>query len=84
MYVYHYSRNYINKYFILTYNITLILQPQDSLPDIFIWLVSERRRLAYYRIPARHIIYSDNSEERGKFCGKMQTLFFKVVPICNQ
>ncbi|CAH2035369.1 unnamed protein product, partial [Iphiclides podalirius] len=50
---------------------------QQAMPDIFIWMISNGKRLAYYRIPARDIIYSDNSQERGRFCGKMQTLFMK-------
>ncbi|XP_041986381.1 otoferlin [Aricia agestis] len=51
--------------------------PQHSLPDVFIWLISNGKRLAYQRIPARDIMYSENSDEAGKFCGKMQTLFLK-------
>ncbi|XP_035446116.2 otoferlin isoform X5 [Spodoptera frugiperda] len=50
---------------------------QHALPDIFIWLISNGKRLAYQRIPARDIIYSDFSDESGKYCGKMQTLFLK-------
>ncbi|CAG4962252.1 unnamed protein product [Parnassius apollo] len=50
---------------------------QPAMPDVFIWMISNGKRLAYYRIPARDIIYSEYSEESGKFCGKMQTLFLK-------
>ncbi|XP_068632419.1 otoferlin-like [Battus philenor] len=50
---------------------------QQAMPDIFIWMISNGKRLAYYRVPARDIIYSDHSEESGKFCGKMQTLNLK-------
>jgi hypothetical protein len=32
---------------------TLIFQPQHALPDIFIWMISGARRVAYHRIPAR-------------------------------
>ncbi|CAB3259049.1 unnamed protein product [Arctia plantaginis] len=50
---------------------------QCAMPDVFIWLVSNGKRLAYHRIPARDIIYSEFPDECGKFCGKMQTLFLK-------
>lgn len=48
------------------------------MPDIFIWMISNGKRLAYHRISARDIIYSDFPDECGKHCGKMQTLFLKV------
>ncbi|KAJ2954509.1 hypothetical protein O0L34_g2790 [Tuta absoluta] len=50
---------------------------QHAMPDVFIWMISNGKRLAYHRIPARDIIYSDHAEESGKYCGKMQTLFLK-------
>lgn len=56
----------------------LFLQPQHALPDVFIWLISGGRRVAYHRIPARDIVYSIVDEECGKFCGKSQTMFLKV------
>ena len=34
--------------------------------------------MAYARISARDLIYSASPEERGKDCGKIQTLFLKV------
>lgn len=48
------------------------------MPDIFIWMISNGKRLAYHRIPARDIIYSEFAQESGKCCGKMQTVFLKV------
>ncbi|XP_053624309.1 otoferlin-like isoform X2 [Plodia interpunctella] len=50
---------------------------QHAMPDIFIWMISNGKRLAYQRIPARDVIYSDIPDECGKNCGKMQTLFLK-------
>ncbi|XP_038216884.1 otoferlin-like [Zerene cesonia] len=50
---------------------------QHAMPDIFIWMISNGKRLAYQRIPARDIIYSDRPDEVGRLCGKMQTLFLK-------
>ena len=54
------------------------LQPQHSVPDVFIWLISGNKRLAYQRINARHLLYSMIEEEKGKNCGVLQTLFLKV------
>ncbi|KAJ0183679.1 hypothetical protein K1T71_000102 [Dendrolimus kikuchii] len=50
---------------------------QPAMPDVFIWLISNGKRLAYHRIPARDIIYSELDQESGKYCGKMQTIFLK-------
>ncbi|CAK1554752.1 unnamed protein product [Leptosia nina] len=50
---------------------------QHAMPDIFIWMISNGKRIAYQRIPARDIIYSDRPDEIGRLCGKMQTLFLK-------
>ncbi|XP_047040376.1 otoferlin-like [Helicoverpa zea] len=50
---------------------------QHALPDVFIWLISNGKRLAYHRVQARDIIYSDYTNECGKLCGKMQTIFLK-------
>ncbi|XP_076380507.1 otoferlin isoform X2 [Megalopta genalis] len=56
----------------------LIEDPQDSLPDVFIWVISGGRRVAYHRIPGRDLIYSIVDEECGKYCGKIQTMFLKL------
>lgn len=53
-------------------------QPQHSLPDIFLWMVSNGKRVAYQRIMARHLIYSVADEECGKFCSKVHSVFLKV------
>lgn len=55
-----------------------IFQPQHSLPDIFLWMVSNGKRVAYQRIMARHLIYSVADEECGKYCSKVHDLFLKV------
>ena len=55
-----------------------LFQPQHGLPDMFIWLLSGTKRLAYQRISARHLLYSMTEEEKGKNSGSLQTLFLKV------
>jgi len=53
-------------------------EPQHALPDIFIWLLQNNKRVAYHRLPAKLLIYSPNDEEAGKDCSTVQTLFLKV------
>ena len=55
-----------------------MFQPQHALPDLFIWLISNSKRVAYHRLPARQLIYSIVDEERGKDCGKVITLLLRV------
>ncbi|XP_056404371.1 fer-1-like protein 4 [Hyla sarda] len=52
--------------------------PQCTLPDILIWMFSNNKRLAYTRIPAQNILYSVVEEEKGKDCGKISTVYFKI------
>ncbi|ROT67741.1 hypothetical protein C7M84_014164 [Penaeus vannamei] len=56
----------------------LVEDPQHSLPDVFLWMISGGKRVAYQRIPTRHLIYSPVDLERGKSCGVTQTLFLKL------
>uniref|UniRef100_A0A8C2FY98 Fer-1 like family member 6 n=1 Tax=Cyprinus carpio TaxID=7962 RepID=A0A8C2FY98_CYPCA len=55
----------------------LVEEPQHTLPDVFVCLVSNHKRLAYARIPARHLLFSESPEQRGQDCGKIKTLFLK-------
>uniref|UniRef100_A0A673ZL60 Fer-1 like family member 6 n=1 Tax=Salmo trutta TaxID=8032 RepID=A0A673ZL60_SALTR len=51
--------------------------PQHTIPDVFVWMLSNNKRVAYARISARDLLYSASPEERGKDCGKIQTLYLK-------
>ncbi|NXC43316.1 FR1L4 protein, partial [Penelope pileata] len=53
-------------------------EPQCTLPDVLIWMLSNNQRVAYARIPAQNILYSVVEEEKGKDCAKIQTVFLKV------
>lgn len=57
------------------------LQPQHTLPDVFVWLLSNNKRVAGTRVQARDLLYSSNQEEQGVHCGKVITLFLKVTEI---
>ncbi|XP_041427025.1 myoferlin-like [Xenopus laevis] len=53
-------------------------EPQNSMPDIIIWMIKAEKRVAYARIPAHQILFSKTGGEAcGKFCGKIQTIFLK-------
>ncbi|XP_015214984.2 fer-1-like protein 6 isoform X2 [Lepisosteus oculatus] len=56
----------------------LVEEPQHTIPDIFVWMLSNNKRVAYARIPARDLVYSESDNERGKDCGKIKTLFLKM------
>ncbi|XP_018585008.2 fer-1-like protein 6 [Scleropages formosus] len=55
----------------------LVEEPQHTIPDVFVWMLSNNKRVAYARIPARDLLYSANPQERGRDCGKIKTLFLK-------
>ncbi|XP_044153214.1 myoferlin isoform X8 [Bufo gargarizans] len=53
-------------------------EPQNSMPDVIIWMIRAEKRLAYARIPAHQVLFSSTSEEAcGKYCGKTQTIFLQ-------
>uniref|UniRef100_A0A3Q3WWF6 Otoferlin n=1 Tax=Mola mola TaxID=94237 RepID=A0A3Q3WWF6_MOLML len=53
-------------------------EPQHSIPDVFIWMMSNNKRIAYARIPSKDILHSVVDEERGKDCGKVKAVFLKL------
>ncbi|CAF3639300.1 unnamed protein product [Adineta steineri] len=55
----------------------LQLEPQNSIPDVIIWLISNGKRYAYYRLPANEVFYSNNIDRCGYLCGKVQTITLK-------
>lgn len=59
-------------------NPALCLQPQPPLPDVLVWMFSGQRRVAYARIPAQDVLFSVVEEERGRDCGKIQSLLLTV------
>ncbi|CAF98669.1 unnamed protein product, partial [Tetraodon nigroviridis] len=53
-------------------------EPQNSMPDVIIWMLRGEKRVAYARVPANEILYSNFSEQaRGKHCGRTQTIFMQ-------
>uniref|UniRef100_H3AYF6 C2 domain-containing protein n=1 Tax=Latimeria chalumnae TaxID=7897 RepID=H3AYF6_LATCH len=58
-------------------------ETQNTIPDIIIWMLSNNRHMAYTCIPARTILFSVAQQERGKDCGKIQTVFLKAPGLQN-
>lgn len=56
----------------------LIDDPQHALPDIFIWMIANGKRVAYHRVSARDLIFSTVEDECGIQCGKVQTIILKL------
>lgn len=48
------------------------------MPDVFIWLIANGKRIAYHRIFARDLIYSMIEEECGIHCGNVQTIMLRL------
>ncbi|XP_061500462.1 otoferlin [Anopheles gambiae] len=56
----------------------LVEDPQHALPDVFVWMIANGKRVAYHRLDARDLLYSTIEEETGVHCGKVQTVFLKL------
>nr|XP_027775573.1 fer-1-like protein 5 [Marmota flaviventris] len=53
----------------------VLTEPQVSLPDVMIWLMAKDQRVAYARVPAHRVLFSQAGPlHSGSFCGKIQTL----------
>ncbi|XP_054605025.1 myoferlin isoform X1 [Nothobranchius furzeri] len=53
-------------------------EPQNSMPDVIIWMLRGEKRVAYARIPAHQILFSTFSEQAcGQHCGKTQTIYLQ-------
>uniref|UniRef100_A0A4W5QPW6 Myoferlin n=1 Tax=Hucho hucho TaxID=62062 RepID=A0A4W5QPW6_9TELE len=53
-------------------------EPQNSMPDVIIWMLRGEKRVAYSRIPAHQLLYSTYSEQAcGQFCGKTRTILMQ-------
>ena len=55
-------------------------QPQHSMPDVFVWMICDKKRIAYTRVPAKDLLSATQDDMQGKHCGKIQTLFLRVSP----
>ncbi|KFO20423.1 Fer-1-like protein 6 [Fukomys damarensis] len=56
----------------------LVDEPQHTIPDVFVWMLSNNKRVAYSRVAAKDLLYSPVREQMGKHCGKIKTHFLKL------
>lgn len=55
----------------------LAVEPQRSMPDVIIWMICGEDRIAYSRMPAHMLLFSETEVACGKFCGKTIELQLK-------
>lgn len=67
---------------IVSFSSFFALQPQNSMPDVVVWLISGTKRIASFRIPAYDVLYSPNVESCGQYCSKVFNMFMKVTTVC--
>ncbi|XP_077023714.1 fer-1-like protein 6 [Tamandua tetradactyla] len=68
----HETQNFVDKIRFL------VDEPQHTIPDVFIWMLSNNKRVAYARITAKDLLYSPIKAQMGKHCGKIKTHFLKL------
>ncbi|CAF3351971.1 unnamed protein product [Rotaria sp. Silwood1] len=51
---------------------------QPSLPDIFLWMICDSKRVAYARLSPEDLLYSTCEGEKGLYNGRIQTLFLQT------
>lgn len=56
----------------------LAQEPQNSMPDVIVWMISGEKRIAYHRIPANEILYSTDPNYMGRHCGKLQSISLQL------
>ncbi|KAJ8383947.1 hypothetical protein AAFF_G00213160 [Aldrovandia affinis] len=53
----------------------LVVEPQHTIPDVFVWMLSNNKRVAYARIAARHLLYSACADHRGGTVARSRPCF---------
>ncbi|CAG9558524.1 unnamed protein product [Danaus chrysippus] len=51
----------------------------EGWPDIVVWLLNNGSRVAFAKISAADIVHSVISEQKGEYCGRIQTLCLKPL-----
>ncbi|RWS04688.1 otoferlin-like isoform X2, partial [Dinothrombium tinctorium] len=52
--------------------------PQHGIPDVFLWMVVNGKKVAFSRLLAKNYLFSLIKDESGKYCGKHDTIYFQV------
>ncbi|CAF3717062.1 unnamed protein product [Rotaria sordida] len=56
----------------------LAFDVQPSLPDVFLWMICDSKRVAYARLLPEDLLYSVCEGEKGLYNGRIQTLFLQT------
>lgn len=56
----------------------MTFQPQDCWPDILIYMIYGKKKIATRRIESEDVVFSMVDEEIGEQCGKIQSICFDV------
>ncbi|UJR24822.1 hypothetical protein I4U23_006197 [Adineta vaga] len=57
---------------------------QPSLPDVFLWMICDSKRVAYIRIPPEDLLFSSCQGEKGLYNGHVKTFFLRTPRTSNQ
>nr|XP_032527530.1 myoferlin-like [Danaus plexippus plexippus] len=58
---------------------SLVYKSSEGWPDIVVWLLNNGSRVAFAKISAADIVHSVISEQKGEYCGRIQTLCLKPL-----
>ncbi|UJR23948.1 hypothetical protein I4U23_026916 [Adineta vaga] len=56
----------------------MAIDAQPALPDIFLWMISDSKRVAYTRISAEDLLFNLCEGDKGLYNGRVQTFFLKT------
>ena len=59
-------------------SIFLFSKAQPSLPDVFLWMICDSKRVAYARIKPEDLLFNICEGDKGLQNGRVQTIFLKV------
>ncbi|XP_071507429.1 myoferlin-like [Diadema antillarum] len=58
----------------------LAVEPQNSIPDVVVWMLCGSKRTAYIRVPAYEVLYSAKGWDAcGRYCGRTFSYFLQYV-----
>ncbi|CAF1400273.1 unnamed protein product [Rotaria magnacalcarata] len=62
----------------------MAVEAQPALPDIFLWMICDSKRVAYARLPPEDVFFNLCQGEKGLYNGCVQTIFLKTPRSTNQ
>ncbi|CAF3469754.1 unnamed protein product [Rotaria socialis] len=62
----------------------MAVDAQPALPDVFLWMISDSKRVAYARLSPEDLFFNLCQGEKGLYNGRVQTIFLKTPRSTNQ